>query len=185
MAPQRPADRSPHWSRGVLFCSTSVKEFPSLQTPTVGRPERKKVLANLVGSLAPPPGSVRWSCWSAGGVFPGFSVVFGFEKSSRMIQTTDSLISHIQQRFAAMGWQPLLPIKVAGLKALSREKLEPVAAKVNAAQDRIGAVTAILEALIPLEGATEERQGSDSGDSQVANARQLTKTPSHKSGSIE
>lgn len=59
------------------------------------------------------------------------------------------LIDRICQYFAEKGWQPLLPVKGKGLKALSAEKLERLLTKVIAAPDRLIAVTVILEAVIP------------------------------------
>jgi hypothetical protein len=60
-----------------------------------------------------------------------------------------ALIQRIQNHFAANGWQPLLQIKVNGLRTLSYDKLEQLVPKVLSASDRVAAVTAILEAVIP------------------------------------
>jgi hypothetical protein len=53
-----------------------------------------------------------------------------------------------------MGWQPLLYAKVNGLRTPSVEKLQRQPPKVVNATDRLAAVTAILEAVIPGDGRT-------------------------------
>lgn len=60
-----------------------------------------------------------------------------------------AIITRIQGHFASKGWHPLLQVKVNGLRTLSHEKLQCLLPKVLDAPDRLAAVTAILEAVIP------------------------------------
>jgi hypothetical protein len=80
-----------------------------------------------------------------------------------------ALVSQIENHFAAMGWQPLLPIKVEGMRALCCEKLEQLVPNVLNAKDRLAAVTAILEVLIRREPPPDEP--ADHPDSAVLRLR--------------
>lgn len=59
-----------------------------------------------------------------------------------------AIITQIQTHFIAKGWKPLLQVTVDGLVSLSIEKLQSLLPKATVT-DRISAVTAIMEGLIP------------------------------------
>lgn len=82
-----------------------------------------------------------------------------------------AIITQIQQHFAANGWQPLLQVKVNGLKTLSCQRLRELLPKVLQASERLAAVTAILEAVIPQPEASS-MESPDLSDSATLRLRQ-------------
>ena len=86
-------------------------------------------------------------------------------------ESPKTLVEQIQQHFANNGWQPLLQMKVNSLRALNDDKLHTVWLKVAASQDRMSAVTEILEAIIPGMTMKRPEDAPDLSDSAILRLR--------------